>query len=188
MREEGFRIDSSVTPGRYLEKDYARYDFRMTPRNLSYWKVSNSITQSDPDGDIVEVPIFTDRFIPLFRQSPVTKKTPAAQALIQPNAIQVIASRAPIWKRIVGRFLPRVFNLDFCKLSAREMIRLVERARHTLRVEKEAELVPVVMTGHSKEWPGSKGFRQFLEWASDQNWIRFTTFPEWYEKWFKERY
>ena len=75
MREEGFRIDSSVTPGRYLEKDYARYDFRMTPRNLSYWKVSNSITESDPDGDIVEVPIFTDRFTPLFRQSTVTKKT-----------------------------------------------------------------------------------------------------------------
>ena len=37
LRENGFRVDSSVCPGRSLDRDPAYFDFRAAPRDLAFF-------------------------------------------------------------------------------------------------------------------------------------------------------
>ena len=67
LRENGFRVDSNVCPGRSLDRDPAYFDFRSAPRNLAFWRISEKVDTPNNDGDLVELPVgtgFQSRFCP----------------------------------------------------------------------------------------------------------------------------
>jgi hypothetical protein len=40
-------------------------------------------------------------------------------------------------------------------------------------------MAPVVMTGHSKEWPGTGELSRYFEWALKKEWLSFCTISQW---------
>ena len=66
MRKFGIKIDSSVAPGMYREKNPVQhYDFRHASVQEPYWRFSSNPAQADMSGDLVEIPISTYPLNPL---------------------------------------------------------------------------------------------------------------------------
>lgn len=181
MREQGFSIDSSVAPGLWQDRTYSSFDFRSAPDDRPFWYITDRVSRPESTGDLLELPVFTGSFVPGLRSNPLARDYPAARAASIPRGTKrPPSSRPPLLKRILGRFVPRRFPLDFCKLNSDEMIRMVEEARSRYDAFSEEEgPMPLIMSGHSKEWPGERNFREFLEWATGRDWLKFSTFPEW---------
>jgi peptidoglycan/xylan/chitin deacetylase (PgdA/CDA1 family) len=63
LRELGFKCDSTVAPGAHLQSSYGEFDYRNVPSDVPWWLFSEQITQPNPSGDLVEIPILTRRSI-----------------------------------------------------------------------------------------------------------------------------
>jgi hypothetical protein len=178
MREAGFLVDSSVSVGRWVRKPYARYDYRDAPCERSHWHIDDTVTSPALAGDLIEAPVFTHWVRSRAARALGRKGVPNLPCTRSTTAEGRISSRR--LRRLTTLFAPRRVNLDFCKLTADEMIAFCAEARQRFRGEAAgAGSAPVVMIGHSKEWAGSAHLRRFLDWAAAQEWIGFTTFPAW---------
>jgi len=158
MSLAGLIVDSTVCPGKHIDKEYAVYDFRSAPKNLPYWRMSNSVLERDPEGKLIEIPVFTEKrtFDKFFRKLYQTK------------------DMLYIYQFLKNLFNPYVLNFDYCKLSSEEMKKFFISA--TKKYEKNTGIIPIVLTGHSKEFYDEKPLRTFLEWISKFNNVEFTTF------------
>lgn len=177
MREEGLRIDSSVAVGRKKDDRSAWFDFRDAPDDRSHWFIEDSVTVPAAEGLLLEVPIFTDPLSGSWLRRLWDFPPPSPDGVVSRTGERLEGLGLEKFAR--GLFGTRA-NLDFCKLTGTELIRLVERGRERYTDElASGSDVPLVMTSHSKEWSDGSALRVFLEWASSKNWLRFTTFPGW---------
>ena len=181
LREQGFLIESSVSTGRTVKQEHTQYDFRSAPNDMPYWPIANSVTEVAVNSDLIEIPIFTNKVAPRFLRS-----APNRSDMIFTTVSDSPRRRASLHQRLRSYIAPKRLNFDFCKLTAIELIKFTNSARkrfsriHTkIGTGKFPKAIPVVMTGHSKEWSGSNEFENFLEWASGVDWIEFSTFPLW---------
>lgn len=159
IRESGLRIESSVCPGRYLARAPAYFDFRQAPVTLPYWMIRDRVDMQDDTGDLLELPVATGR------QTRITTGGMGRK------------TRLSALRRLI---LPRVVNLDYCKLSGAELIRMTERyiVRMATATEKRIPL-PIVLIGHSKEWSESGALNQYLAWVNEQPEMVMMTVTEW---------
>jgi hypothetical protein len=181
LREQGFLIESSVSTGRVANQEYTQYDFRAAPKNWPFWSIDRSVTEIANNSGLIEIPIFTHTVAPQFIRS-----GPKRSEMALNNVKGLPRRRASLYQRILSYVAPKRLNLDFCKLTSEELIRFTNHARKrfgrlptVLGSSKCPRKIPVVMTGHSKEWSGPDEFERYLEWASDIDWVEFSTFPEW---------
>lgn len=188
LREQGFLIDSSVSVGRSVKQEHILYDFRTAPKNMPYWHINHSVTEMVEKSGLIEIPIFTNKVAPRFIRS-----APNRFDLISSSVAGMSGRRASLYQRILSYFIPQRLNYDFCKLTAKELIHFAEIARKRFRripsMRRLCPLrktIPVVMTGHSKEWAGPSNFEAFLSWATGVDWITFSTFPDWLASEFTE--
>jgi len=160
LRENGFRVDSSVCPGRSLDRDPAYFDFRTAPRDLAFWRISDKVDSPNNDGDLLELPVGT-----------------GFQSRFCPRRATNLSTMLSCLRRLI---LPRQVNLDFCKLTGPELIWMTKCLITRLGRHYESSTpLPVTLIGHSKEWTDSAQFEMFLEWASKDTRIDFMSISQW---------
>lgn len=181
LREQSFLIDSSVSVGQALKQEHTRFDFRNAPKNLPYWRISHSVTEVAENGRLLEIPIFTHKVNPSFARS-----APKRSNMVFNSVMGLTHRRSSLYSRVISYCLRQRLNYDFCKLTAKELIRFTEVARKRFGLNFSLhsscpvrKTIPVVMTGHSKEWAGPRELETFLSWATGIDWIEFSTFPGW---------
>ena len=79
-------------------------------------------------------------------------------------------------------------KLDFCKLTSREMIKMVEGTVNQFSNESPKFSVPIVMIGHSKEIDGYKSLSKFLKKCRQRfgSFIEFSNFRNVVAEYFKD--
>ena len=65
FEQNGIKIDSTVYKGGYNTKGNYFYDFRQTPEKTR-WRFTNDLTEEDPNGVFLEIPISTYKYNPMF--------------------------------------------------------------------------------------------------------------------------
>jgi hypothetical protein len=181
LREQGYLVESSVSTGRTAKQEHAQYDFRSAPNDMPFWPITYSVTEVADRSELIEIPIFTNKVAPRFIRS-----APKRSDMFLTSADELPRRRASLYRRIRSYIVPQKRNFDFCKLTANELIHFTNSARRRFgrtcsrfTTNNSPQTIPVVMTGHSKEWGGSNELEKYLEWASGIDWIEFSTFPAW---------
>lgn len=159
MRESGLRVDSSVCPGRYMDRPPAYFDFRAASTTLPYWRISERVDEKDDNGDLLELPVAVGR----------------------QSRIKTCHKKGESSLSALRRFLlPRVVNLDYCKLAGAELIEMTECYIGRMDKTLNAQIpLPIVLIGHSKEWTGTGALDQYLEWVATQPEMAVMTVTEW---------
>jgi hypothetical protein len=195
LKRVGLVADSSVVGGLYATAPVPT-DYRNIPSSAGYWWTSNhDISRSGPKGEnIIEFPIYSRLQPYLFnfkwtKLSATLKRGAVEKANIQGhgmmNARKSTESLGGIIKRL---WTQQPLKFDFCKLSARDMIRWLERLINGDRMVDDRLGTIVVMLGHSKDFWNDKNFELFLKHIQKEHSdrIRFCTFAE-VTKWIMER-
>jgi hypothetical protein len=152
-----FLIDSSVCPGRCANKGYAKCDFRNAPHDNPFWVIKKSVTFPDKNGLLFEIPIFTNK---------------RAQFLM--NKMLSVGKPIDILRSVKNFFFPATINFDFCKMTFSDMQHCLKSAID--RYKDCSDPVPIVITGHSKEFNGKDDLHRFLKWANNLQNVEFSTF------------
>ena len=93
------------------------------------------------------------------------------------EARQSTESLGTVLKRLCSS---QPLKYDFCKLSAKDMIRGLRRAIREDQLTEDAFGTPVVMLGHSKDFWNDRNFEMFLHFITKEHGekVCFTTFAE----------
>src|ERR1039458_6008375 len=142
LAQSGIRVDSSVFRGGRQHNH--GLDYRRTPKGPCFWPFGSDVTAADPQGTLLEIPIHTE-MVPFWRMQ-------AAKRLARGNAFGA-AERSPVAAFTRMRDFLRLnhpLKLDFCRLTAAQMIAMVRRV---LEIDaKEPGLHrPIVAIGHTKD-------------------------------------
>ena len=170
LRKAGLAADSSVVRGLY-ETAPVPTDYRQAESAAGYWWTSaHDIGQPGPRGQhIVEFPVYSwmRPYVCNFRWTKLCvtlKRRQVEQANTHGHGMmearQSTESPGTILKRL-GSWQP--FKYDFCKLSARDMIRGLRRVMKGDRAQNDGLGTPVVMLGHSKDFWNDRNLETFLK-------------------------
>jgi len=170
--ERGIKIDSSVFKGGLQRQN--GLDYRASTANGYFWKFKNNVNKPDPDGSMLEIPIYT-RKVPFWkmatgkrlglqRQSSTNRKT-AIQRWYQ------LLDRARFWYPL---------KFDFCRMTTDELTGIVDTVLREDQKDPES-LRPLVAIGHTKDLVDHKTVELFLSYL-DKKGIPVTTFDEIYQK------
>ena len=172
LSERGVKIDSSVFKGG-LQHQYS-LDYRPASKNGDFWRFKEDVNKPDPNGAILELPIYTKR-VPFWKM--VTGKRLGLQRQSSTGTKTVIQKRYRLLDR--ARFwYPLKF--DFCRMTLKELTGIVDTV---LREDQQdpTSLRPLVAIGHTKDLVDFKTVELFLSYL-DKKGIPVTTFDEIYDK------
>jgi len=191
MKAVGLLIDSSVVKGLYDQSPSGCYDFRRAVSNHGYWwTTTDDVCLRGPkDEYILELPVYskTRPYITNFRWSKL--RTSLKRRKLEsryPSAINQaggIQSTPKLMEVLIKLASMHPVNVDFCRLSARSMVRAVEEILQKNNTDEEIEhIVPVVFIGHSKDFWNDKHLNSFLSaiqrYSKKDEGILFSTFSE----------
>lgn len=169
LAEHGIRVDSSVFKGG-LQRQQG-LDYRRAEKNGYYWKFTEDVNRPDPNGALLELPIYTD-MVPFWRMA-TAKRIRLQQK--RPAGAQ------PGEKRRIGRtwdFLRFRYPLkfDFCRMTAAELIAMIDQV---IREDRQNPKVfrPIVAIGHTKDLYDLEAVDTFLSYLN-QNGIPVSTFQK----------
>ena len=172
LAKSGIRVDSSVFRGG-RQRNHG-LDYRRTPNGSDFWPFDSDVTIDDPHGELVEFPIHTD-LVPFWRMNGVRR-------LAHGNAFGA-AARSP--RSVLTRLsdflrLSYPLKLDFCRLSAEQMIAMIRRG---LSKDGHSHVIPrpIVAIGHTKDLSDVSAVDAFLTFLST-NEIAVSTFREIYPR------
>src|ERR1019366_5704289 len=172
LAQSGIRLDSSVfRGGRQHNHDL---DYRKTPKGQYFWQFGSDVTAADPRGTLFEIPIYTE-MVPFSRMQ-------AAKRLALGNTFGA-AGHSPVgaFNRIRDFLrLNHPLKLDFCRLTAAQMIAMVRRVLETDSKEPGVQR-PIVAIGHTKDLSDIGAVEAFLSFLS-ANEIAVSTFRDIYPK------
>ena len=162
LADRGIRVDSSVFKGG-LQHQHG-LDYRRSLRNGEYWTFSDDVEVSDPNGELLELPIHTEMVPTLQRKSPATHGNGRSSLS---RLLDFLRLRFPL-------------KLDFCRMTKEELRGMVD----ALMKEDEgnpAFFRPVVAIGHTKDLVDFETVRSFLGYLEEKR-IPVSTFKEVYDK------
>jgi hypothetical protein len=172
LAENGVRIDSSVFKGG-LQRNHS-LDYRRALQNGYYWPFDSDVTQPDPRGSWIEVPVYTE-MVPFWKM-PTTKRMGFNKGLS-------IAGQGARQK------LNRVFDfarfryplkLDFCRMTLHELTSMVSRVIR--KDQKDPALYrPLVAIGHTKDLKDPQTVNDFLSFLRAKG-IAVSTLEDIYSK------
>jgi hypothetical protein len=172
LAERGIRVDSSVFKGGMQQE--RGLDYRAAINNGYYWKFRRDVTVSDPEGILLEVPIYT-RQVPFWRL--ITRKRLALQRRSR-SAAQVVSQNCSTFRNRLRLKYPVKF--DYCRMTLHELIDMMERAIEQDQKTPEA-YKPLVAIGHTKDLKDISTVESLLEYLSSRQ-IRVSTLSKVYEK------
>ncbi|MBE3144718.1 MAG: hypothetical protein IMZ61_12480 [Planctomycetes bacterium] len=172
LAERGVWLDSSVYKGGLWRK--YNLDYRRAPRNAYYWKFNKEVIIPDPQGHLLEIPIYT-------RQAPFWRLLTSKRVGLQHTG----GSAKQTGKRIINRFSDFMrfrypHKLDLGQMNKAEMIRMIDRI---IREDKKNPLIfrPIVAIMHTKDpidYDAIECVLDILEKAR----VRISTFNETYAR------
>ena len=155
LADRGIKIDSSLFKGGFHRKP--SIDYRAAARNPEpYWRFRSDVNRPDPDGVLIEVPIYTVS-VPMWRM--VTRKRLTLQRRSIARRKQIDASLGK-WLDYARPNYPLKF--DFCRMTLPEMTSMVEREASQRGDRQGAR--PMVAIGHTKDLEDAAPIDEFLHW------------------------
>lgn len=166
LTENGIRIDSSVFKGG-LQHNHA-LDFRAALRNGYYWTFSDRVTQPDPAGRMLEIPIHTE-MVPVWKMA--TSKRLGLSG--PPSAVNTSFLHKLNRARDLLRLLYPL-KLDFCRMTLNELTSMMDRVIRQDSADPSTYR-PIVAIGHTKDLRDPDAVEAFLAYLS-ANRITVATF------------
>jgi peptidoglycan/xylan/chitin deacetylase (PgdA/CDA1 family) len=174
LGRRGIKVDSSVYRGGLWREQ--KQDYRKAASDRYYWRFSEDIVVPDPQGALLEVPIYTE-MVPVWKM--LTGKRVGLRRKV------ASASRGRSGGGASRRFLDRLrllhpLKLDFCSMTMEELTRMVDSVidedQRTPSIYR-----PVVAIGHTKDLVDFETVERFLGYLQDHG-IAMTTFERLYER------
>lgn len=153
LARHGIRVDSSLFKGGVDRK--LNLDYRPASNNGHSWRFYKDVNQPDPEGPILEVPIYTE-MVPFWRMIGRKRLDIQKRAPARPNGVPLRKTT----RDFIRLRYPRKF--DFCRMTFDEMRSVLVRAT-TEAGDDGQEARPVVAIGHSKDLVDFESLRRFLE-------------------------
>lgn len=172
LYNQGVRIDSSVFKGGYQYN--TGLDYRRAPAGLHYWRFSNDVLTPDPEGKILEIPLYT-KMIPVWKFIYGKRLSLEISSAPQESLLNKIKLR---FKDFIRWKVP--LKLDFCRLSYEELADITNEIIKTDR-DNPNEYRPIVLIGHTKDNPDKFIIDKYLTFLKN-NGLRITTFRSVYEQ------
>jgi hypothetical protein len=149
-------------------------DYRPALQNGDYWFFNSDVTELDPRGPWVEVPIYTE-MVPFWRM-------PTSRRLGFGNAFGATSqSTAKKLNRLRDFMRFRYpLKLDFTRMTLNELTRMMDRVVRKDR-QNPARYLPIVAIGHTKDLVDPRTVSDFLSFLQ-ANAITVTTFEGAYQK------
>jgi hypothetical protein len=192
MKAVGLLIDSSVVQGLYVQSPRWHCDFRTAVSNHGYWwTTADDVCRSGPEREqILELPVYSrmKSYVTNLRWSKLRAELKRRKLESRyPDTIKQAGGIRSTYKltdvlRKLASMNPVI--VDFCKLSARSMVKAVEEITRTndWNGDEIERTVPVVLAGHSKDFWNDKHLDSFLaamqSSACGKGGIRFSTFSD----------
>ncbi|MBN2810093.1 MAG: hypothetical protein JXR80_11425 [Deltaproteobacteria bacterium] len=183
MKEVGLYADSSVVPGLRLKRPFA-LNYTQAVKNIGFWWcAADDVCKTGPEFEnVIEFPVcavskpYLMNFMP--RKLLATVKRKLIEEGDRHGEINRLRSTPDVKEVLFNLFRMHTHNLDFCKLSARSMYKMV------LRFGRSAteEITPVVMIGHSKDFWNDRELDNFLKMIKKVENVRFSSFGDLVEK------
>lgn len=201
--QAGLRSDTSVFKWGHAQSRAVGFDYREAFSNVRAWPARwEDINQVGPDGGILEAPIAT-RLCGLTEMLTIKRLWLACHYVLENRRIEsavregckaMPTGTGPVingqssggWNRRLRKlFGCHPMKLDFCKLTAREMLAMVDRLIDECAPVREDEPIPLVMIGHSKQVGAGADLDRFLEWvlARQGDRLRRVTYREFIKSW-----
>jgi hypothetical protein len=186
LQDAGLSSDTSVFKWGHIQTPSVFLDYRDAYSPILPWYAEGDINRAAADG-VLEMPIYAEptRIWGLFS---LKRLALASRYFLEDRMIaRAVSSPFPVAPkdgqregklRGLLRVYPRKF--DFCKLTAREMIGMVERILREYDPGDEARIFPVVAMGHSKEIGRCSEIGRFLREVKKRfsAAVRFATYRE----------
>ena len=172
LAENSIKIDSSVFKGGVQHNHHL--DYRRALRNGYYWRFSHEVSTPDPDGSMIEVPIYTEMVAPW---RILTSKRVGLQNKAGFSAGQ---RRSQVKRAADFLRLRYPLKLDFCRMTLDELTSMMETI---IRDDRQTPAVfkPVVAIGHTKDLTDLETVDAFLAYLR-QHGIPVSTFNDIYPK------
>jgi hypothetical protein len=168
----GIKVDSSVFKGGLQHQ--CDLDYRGSRKNGYYWAFSEDVNVPDPRGILLEIPTFT-KMVPIWKM--FTAKRIGLQQRGPANTQHRQKQLARL--RDFSRFR-HPMKLDFCRLTATEMIRMFDREMEKDR-RNPAIFRPIVAIGHTKDLVDLDTIESFLSYLRGQG-VPVSTFRDVHDK------
>lgn len=168
LAKHGIRIDSSVFKGGLQHQHHL--DYRRSRKNGYYWAFSEDVNVPDPRGILLEIPTFT-KMVPIWKMFTakrigVQQKGPARTHDHQKRLARL---------RDFSRFR-HPMKLDFCRLTAAEMIRMLDQEMEKDR-RNPSIFRPIVAIGHTKDLVDLASIESFLSYLRGKD-VPISTFRD----------
>jgi hypothetical protein len=159
LKHAGLRSDTSVFKGGYRADGGVNFDYRHAYSNVLAWYAhADDINLPAPESTVLEVPIATES-VRYFRMLTLRRLWLSARFLREDRDIAIQTQKAKSEQNRPRTFASKIEKLlrqyprklDFCKLTAREMVSSVGSLIDQCGAYPQYLPVPVVMIGHSKE-------------------------------------
>lgn len=173
LSAHGLKVDSSVFKGGRQHQN--GLDYRMAIQNGYYWTFHQRVERPDPNGVMLELPIYT-RMVPFWDM--LTSKRVSIQAITQSQSARTAKHKV---LRLLDYFRFRYpLKLDFCRMTIDELCRMTKAI---IREDKKNPGVyrPIVAIGHTKDLRDLDTVDAFLGYLKDHG-IPISTFSEVYPR------
>jgi hypothetical protein len=184
----GLKSDTSVFKWGYANNDAVTFDYRNAYSNVHAWYAEeDDINQPSSERRILEVPIATEltRFMNMLTPKRIWL---ARKYLREDREILAAVREAKGRQAKSGGFIHKFQHLfswhpkklDFCKLTAREMLSMIENLMKQCENQHSPLPIPLVMIGHSKQVGAEKNLNKFLGIVNKKfgNKVQFSTYRE----------
>jgi hypothetical protein len=172
LAAHGIKVDSSVFKGGLQHQH--DLDYRKSHKNGYYWAFSEDVNGPDPRGILLEIPTFT-KMVPMWKM--FTAKRIGLQQKISAKTQQPQKRLARL--RDFSRFR-HPMKLDFCRLTAEEMIRMFDQEMEKDR-RNPALFRPIVAIGHTKDLVDLETVESFLSYLRGKG-VPVSTFRDVHDK------
>ena len=177
LAERGIKVDSSVFKGGVQRKN--NLDYRAALRNGFYWRFQKDVNIPDPQGNLLEIPIYTQMVWPW---KMYTKKRVELDRRAPGITNDGLKSRV---QNRSDRFRDRLrfrypLKFDFCRMTLEELIAMIERVIKIDRREPST-FKPIVAIGHTKDLIDFETVDAFLSYLNQKR-IPVSTFKQVYPK------
>lgn len=177
MVETGIKVDSSVVKG-LVRKPPHEVDFRHAEAHRDWWVADGAdvALRASNGGGVFECPVYSFRapyflnFMPAklhaaIQRRKVEKNDPHSRV----NSLRSTPGVLEVARKV---FSSHVHTLDFCKLSAAKMYRIVAQEQ---AIDADGALV---LIGHNKDFVNEKELNTFLSKVTQMEGVRISTFDD----------
>lgn len=177
MVESGIVVDSSVVKGLVRTAPY-EVDFRHAFAHRNWWRANVAdVASRESDGlGLVELPIYSYRAPYAWNFRPAKLRAALQRRKLERkddhSRVNAMRSTPRPWEVFRKLFSSHAHTLDFCKLSAATMHKIVKREQAS---DPDGVLV---LIGHSKDFGDERELDRFLGKVSQLEGVRVSTFDE----------